>query len=146
MPTIIIPITSEGAVVKVLVGISQPRVLALRAAGQTAPQPIPLRLLVDTGADMTSIQGGLLAPLGIAPTGSIQMYTPSTAGTPVQCNQYDVGIVYHSAIPFSWPLAIVPIFECSSFMGTYQGLLGKDILNRCVLTYNSFGLTATISF
>jgi hypothetical protein len=146
MPTVVIPITAEGAVVEVLVGVSQLRANFFKAANLPVPSPLQLRLLVDTGADMTSIQAGLLAPLGIVPTGSIQLHTPSTGGNPVQCDQYEVGIVFARALPNPWPVDILPIFECQKFIGTYQGLLGRDILDQSVLTYNSFGQTVTISF
>lgn len=145
MPSIVVPITAEGAVIEVAVGVSQPRAAALQAANQPIPQPISLRLLVDTGASNTSVQSGLLSPLGLTPTGSISLHTPSTGANPVACDQYDVSVVF-GMTPFSLGFPTVSIIECQPLIGTIQGLLGRDILNHGVLSYNSLLQSVTISF
>src|SRR5262245_25637834 len=99
MPTVIIQLTGEGAVVEALVGISRPRADAMQSAGQQVPQPISLRLLIDSGASITSIQQGLLGPLNLQPTGSISLHSVTTGNNPVSCDQYDVSILLPTAFP-----------------------------------------------
>jgi hypothetical protein len=146
MPTVIVPITHEGAVIEVLIAVSAPRAVLLAANQQQTPQPISARLLIDTGASNTNVQDGLLAPLGLTPTGSIPTFTPTTGNVPVNCDQYDVTIIFPNAIPFGWQFQTVPVIECKPLTGSIQGLLGRDILNRCVLTYNPFSPVVTLSF
>jgi Aspartyl protease len=144
MPTVVIPLTPEGAVVEALVGVSKPREAMLQAAGDAIPPAIPVRLLVDTGATGTCVEIGLLTPLGLTPTGSGPMHTASTAGTPVVCPQYDVSIIMPT-VPVACCFAATPVFECQPLAGSIQGLLGRDILDRCILTYNPHSRVVTLS-
>jgi hypothetical protein len=146
MPSVIVPIDLEGAIVEVLIGVSLPKAAALNGAGQPVPQPIKARLLVDTGASTTSIQAGMLNPLGISPTGSIAIHTASSAGTPMKCDQYDVSIVFPNGIPIDCRIPTVAISECQQLAGTIHGLLGRDILDRCVMSYNPHTGNVTLSF
>ncbi len=135
MPTLHAQLTPEGAVVDVLIGVSNPRAQALQAAGQAIPPPIHVRLLIDTGASGTCVVSGLLAPLGLTPRGQVSIWTPSTGTTAVHCDQYEVSItLLHHGINFIIPTC--SLTECQPLGGTIQGLLGRDILAHCLLTYH----------
>lgn len=43
---------------------------AMRAAGSAPPPAVPLRALIDTGANLTGVRAGTLAALGVRPTGT----------------------------------------------------------------------------
>ena len=94
MPTLILPITNDGSIVEALVGPSHQRTMALLALKQPVPPPVRVRLLIDTGATSTSISQGLLISLKLVTTGTVQLHTASSAGIPVDCEQYDVSLVY----------------------------------------------------
>jgi hypothetical protein len=126
--------TPDGPVVDAFIGVSAPRMAMLQAAKQPIPNVIPLRMLIDTGASGCCVNAGLLAPLGLSPSGSIAVHTPTTGGAPVNCNQYDVGIMIpHQQSPFVIPA--IPVTECSPLFGNIQGLIGRDILSICMFLF-----------
>lgn len=135
MPILYYSLTAEGPIIDVLIGVSEPRAAALRAAGQAVPQPIRLRMLLDTGASGTCVQSGLLGPLGLVQSGQVSLQTPSTGTTPIQCPQFDVSItLLHPDLSFI--LGVVPIIECQPLGGTIQGLIGRDVLAHCLFLYH----------
>ena len=139
MPTVVAPITSEGAIVEILLSVSEFRARALVANSQSIPSPIRLRMLVDTGASHSCVVAGLLAPLGLSPTGSVAVHIASSSGTPVNHDLYDVGLIGPDAQPTPWAFPICPISECLPLHGTIQGLLGRDIIDQTVMVYNPRG-------
>lgn len=126
--------------------VSTPRRQALLAAGQPVPDPMIVRLLVDTGASGTCIDQTHLVKLGIAPSGYVMVHTPTTAGTPVKRNQYDVdiGIIFgHGSYHF---VDTLPVVESSVSCQGIDGLLGRDVLSQGILIYNGAADSYTLSF
>lgn len=146
MPSIIAPLTHDGAIVEVLVGISHPRAMMLQARQQSVPEPLRLRLLIDTGASSTTLAYGRLAALNLPPTGTTHVHTASSGNSPVECDEYDVSLVFPDAIPAAWGIATMPVIESAPLDGPIDGLLGRDVLNRAILTYNPFATIVTMSF
>lgn len=75
------------------------------------------------------------------------MLTPSTGATPQNAETYDVGIL----IPNGQepPLIIPTLAVCASELYSGQGfhvLIGRDILERCVLIYNGKIPYVTLSY
>ncbi|MFN0053921.1 MAG: retropepsin-like aspartic protease [Planctomycetales bacterium] len=140
MPILTLPITADGPIVQVLVGISWPRRKAMKAANLAVPNPEVGRFLIDTGATSTCIDPRIIQSLGIPPSGSISIQTPSTNSTPHQCSLFDVSL--GMAMPgnaihvFATTL---PVVECQLTSQGIDGLLGRDILDKCLLTYNGAG-------
>lgn len=112
--------------------------MALQAAGQAVPQPIRIRALLDTGASCTCVDPSVLAALNLTPTGSATMITPSTGATPHQTDQFDVGLIIPGASGNQTPLVVDNIAVVASQLTNqgFQALIGRDLLKRCVLTYN----------
>lgn len=145
MPSISLSITPFGPLIDVVIEVSQPRQQALTKAGKPIPPSITARLLIDTGASCTSIDAQIFQSLGLTPTGTMDIHTPSTGINPVQQNQYDVRIIIpHSAI--SRYFHAVPVLEANFQAQGIQGLLGRDILKECVLFYNGEIGLYTLSF
>jgi hypothetical protein len=142
MPSIVIPITAEGAIIEVLIGVSHAKSIALAKLGQPVPSPIKARLLVDTGASATNIQVGLLNPLSLTPTGSTMVFTSTSGSTPVPQALFDVSISLGQNL-FVPNCAVV---ECQQLGGSIQGLLGRDILATCIMHYNPLLGHAVLSF
>jgi len=123
-----------------MVGVSSPRRDALIAAGQTAPAPIQIRGLLDTGASGTAIDPSVLTALGLTPTGTAQVLTPTTGATPHVVDQYDVAILIPA--PNGAPLFKQTLPVTASSLLAAQGfhaLIGRDILGQCVFVYNGSG-------
>lgn len=119
----------------------------MKKAGLPVPQMASGLFLVDTGASATCVDSKLIAALAIAPRGRVPIHTPSTNGTAVQCNQYDVAVY----VPANQGVAglfvdALPVIE-SDFSGQgIKGLIGRDIIDRCVMIYNGSLRTLTLSY
>lgn len=122
------------------VAVSAPRRAALVAAGQAVPNPVAIRGLLDTGASNTAVDPSVLTALGITPTGTALVNTPTTGTAPQTVNQYDIGIVIPA--PSGTPLFSQTLPVISSELLAVQGfhaLIGRDILSQCVFVYNGSG-------
>jgi hypothetical protein len=112
--------------------------MALEAAGEPIPQPRVVRALVDTGASFTSIEPQVLQALNLTPTGTIEIVTPSTGDQTHTTETYDVDFAI-GAGPGESPLLLPNLRIAASQLFLKQGihvLIGRDILNRCILVYN----------
>jgi hypothetical protein len=146
MPSLTLTLTPRGPVVVAGLMVSTPRRNALAAAGKPIPPPVLLSLLVDTGASGTCIDQSHFPKLGIVPSGFTMVHTPTTAGTPVRRNQYDVdlGIILgNGSFHFIYTL---PVIESSVACQGIDGLLGRDVLSQGILIYNGAGGSYTLSF
>lgn len=148
MPTITIAIQPLGPLIGILIGVSNPRFAALSAAGLTPPTPVLGTFLIDTGASCTCVDPDLISGLGIQPTGVTGIRTPSTqAGIPHYCDQYDVSLFIpdHAGASGHFVPAI-PIITTHLKSQGFDGLLGRDVLNSCLLIYNGTGSVITLSY
>ena len=142
-------IGSEGPVLNALIGVSQARAEMLTKKNQPVPNAVPIRALVDTGASCTCIDPVVFAALGLTPTGSVAMFTPSTGATPHQADQYDVSLLIPPAAPTDYPfiLGTLQVTAASDLnVQGIQALIGRDILTGCVLTYNGAMRLFTLAF
>jgi len=116
------PLTPNGAIVQLYVGMSEARLKAMAVAGQNPPTPLLRDFLVDTGAG-TAVDIQVLQSLGLSPTGSSHIHTPSTGQTPQQAFQYDVGLI----LPHSGAVKVfgsVPVIASDFSKQNFHGLLG----------------------
>lgn len=130
----------RGPIIAALVGVSVPRRAALLAANQPVPDVIPIRALLDTGASNTAIDPIVLSALGLTPTGSTLVNTPTTGATPQAADLYDVAFIIpagNAAPLFSQTLAVFSS-ELHATQG-FHALIGRDILSQCVFVYNGSG-------
>jgi predicted aspartyl protease len=135
--------------VNALLGVSQARRDALTAANQSVPQAQPITALIDTGASCTSVDPSVIAALNLQPTGSASVITPSTGPTPHQTSQYDVALAIPGSTTQDAALIFPTIAVISAKLLQSQGfhaLIGRDILNRCLLTYNGTTKLFTLAY
>ena len=137
MPHFTLALSPGGPIVTAVVGVSDARRTALTEAGQPVPNFVTIRALVDTGASCTCIDPTVIAELALPPTGSVQMFSPTTGETPHAMEQFDVAIVIPSQQGQA-PLIFetIPVVASSLAAQGIQALIGRDILSRCVLHYN----------
>ncbi len=102
------------------------------------PQAITVQGLIDTGASCTCVDPSVLTQLGLTPTGSASVNTPTTGDQPAIANQYDVSI-WIPGSPGALPLIHQTIAVVESKLLARQGfhaLIGRDILRGCLLNYD----------
>jgi hypothetical protein len=65
------------------------------------------------------------------------MLTPSTGQTPIDADTYDVGITIPNGPSNGLVIHNMPVTACELFAAQgFHVLVGRDILSRCILTYN----------
>lgn len=128
----------QGPLLQVAVNVSKFRAEALVHAGQHVPPWVTGTFLLDTGASGTCIDPGILRSLNISPSGSVNVQTPSTGSVPHVCNQYDVQLFVPNSDPSQGGLGIeaLPVLESVLAPQGIDGLLGRDVLEHCILIYN----------
>jgi hypothetical protein len=137
MPYLNGPILPRGAVVNLRIEVSAPRALVLRNAGQTLPPPVNLRGLIDTGADVTCID------INHVPFLAQQIPAVALVGAPA--GGWTIGLQYDASLTVLHPqggrranltLSSIPIVDLAlaPFLG-YEAVVGRDVLERCLLIY-----------
>jgi len=137
MPHLTMGLSPIGPMIDVWIGASVPRASALKAAGRTPELPKQVRALVDTGASCTAVDPSIIKSLGLIPTGTTYIQTPSTGAAPHLANQYDVllGVTYQHA-PEVLIFEALPVIESALIQQGFHVLLGRDVLGKCLFIYN----------
>lgn len=145
MPHFTVSFTQGGPIIDLIVTASGARIQALELAGLPLPTPQAVRGLIDTGASHTCMDPSVFEALGLQPTGSILMHTPSTGDIPQAADTYDVGMVIPNNLQAALVLHHVQV--SASLLAHVQGfhaVIGRDILAQCILVYN--GSVGSLSF
>jgi hypothetical protein len=153
MPVVELALSADGPILDVYFGVSGPRFQALAQAKQPPPLSFPVRSLIDTGASCTALDRSILQQLGIPPSGSVPIHTPSTSGNPITVDQYDVSMaIPHPPTAVNPQIGIQLIDFTLPVIGTdftgqnIKALIGRDILARCLLVYSGLRSGFTIAF
>jgi hypothetical protein len=137
MPLITGPILPGGAVIDVRVGVSATRSRLLLANSLPVPYPVAVRVLIDTGSSHSGFAGRVFEELRIAPVGKMPLLTPSTVPeSPHECDVFDVSlslVANGAAHPFG--TSRVMKADCWMEGEGMEGLIGRDILDRCTFMY-----------
>jgi hypothetical protein len=141
VPHFTLQVSPSGPIIDAIVGVSMARSAALVAAGQAIPPAVQIRALLDTGASNTAIDPAVLNSLGLTPTGTVLVSTPTTGPAPQTVSQYDVGIMIPGPTGGAPLLSqTLPVIASSLFAAQgFHALIGRDILSQCVFMYNGNG-------
>lgn len=132
-----IEISRAGAVVDVYLGVSELRRKALQQRGVTPPHPVQVSLLIDTGATCSWVDESYMARnLGLEPRGWEQVHTVHSRGVPDKFFAYDAsltigGYATEKSRHFQIQICTQPFIN-----QPFDGLLGRDVLNKCRLGWN----------
>lgn len=146
MSSVALRITQQGPILNAFVSVTAAHTAALQNAGLAVPRPIQVRLLVDTGATSTNICTSIIPAAGLMQTGVVPVHTPSTAGVAVNMPQYDSSLM----IPLddgTWHTVLAMPIICADFSAQgIHGLLGRDVLSRCAMSYHGHMNLCVLSF
>jgi predicted aspartyl protease len=147
LPHFTLQIFPSGPLLDAFISVSDARRTALIAANQAIPSSVQIRALVDTGASSTCLDPSVVTSLGLTATGTVPMVTPSTGTTPHIAETFDIGLVIPH--PTDAPL-VIPTMEvsCVQLLASqgFHALIGRDILERCVLNYNGTRAWYTLAY
>jgi hypothetical protein len=145
------PITPDGALVDVLIGLSAAALRTIRNQGKPVPPPVATRALLDPGAEVSCADSQALAHIiaaGIRPVRYFFANAPALGGvTPTA--EYTVSLILIH--PSNNPRANLILPNQSVLeqpLGTlgYQILVGRDVLARCLFFYNGPGTRFTLGY
>lgn len=137
MPLVTGLLSADGAVIDVLIGVSQNRRQRLLSVGFALPAAVALRAQIDTGSYVTGVIAAAFDQLGIQPFRVVPVRTPSTTlDKPHFCEMFDVSLTLLSGMT-RMELPSVHVIASADFQReeNVQAIIGRDILNRCVFTY-----------
>lgn len=142
---------SDGPLVEVELTLSRADLRSLRAKGSPLPQPFSVRALIDSGAEVSCIDKQLTSSLiatGMPPGRFLFANMPAVGGLSPTI-EYVVSLTLlhpsrksrsHLVLP-SLPVVEQPLGQLG-----YQALLGRDVLERCLLVYDGPGRSFTLAF
>jgi hypothetical protein len=140
MPHFTLPFqVGPGPRIDAFIAVSNARIVALQAANQPVPQSQRVLALVDTGASITSVDPSVITALGIQPTGALPVHTPSTGGTALQMNTFDVAIYIPIPNKPHFSLGALQVFESTLKVQGFEVLLGRDVLQHALFIYDGSG-------
>lgn len=128
-----------------MIGVSTPYRHALEASGQTPPKPVIGTFLVDTGATGTCIDAEFARRLQFPIIGPMDMETSTTNGQAVTCMLFDASLLIPSDDGVCLSVDAMPVIEAHLQSHGLDGLIGRDVLSRCVLIYNGASNIVTLA-
>ena len=128
------------------IGLSIPRVQAMLAANQPLPAAIQGTFLLDTGASCTCVDEAFIQQLGLQPTGVAPIKTPSTGAGLHHCNQYDISMVIAGSTGQAFIVEALPVIGTHLRSQGIDGLIGRDVLDKCTLIYNGTANMFTLAY
>ena len=147
MPSLTALLGVDGPIVEIAVGVSAARQAALRAAGISVAGPVLAKGLIDTGASCTCVDPTIVEQLGLTPTGTCPMHTPSSGTTAHICNLFDVAVaIYMDVDQVHVASFTLPVAEAELSYQGINALIGRDLLDKATLFYNGPKQTFVLSF
>jgi hypothetical protein len=129
------------------VGVSDLRHKALQQAGKPIPTPVLIKALIDTGASHTVIDSTVISQLGLTPTGSVQVLTPTTGLIPCEQLTYDLGIFVPLAKGMQpWAFLFWTASEADLQHQGFSMLYGRDLLAGSTFHYDGQAQQFTLTF
>jgi hypothetical protein len=131
----------EGALVAVEIGLSRSEVQRLRNAARPVPAAVPLRALLDTGAECSCVDPQALTTLAL-PLKNIGMANiPAIGGLAPTFECVASLTVVHPSGDSRLNLVIHTLLlaEVSLAALGYEVLIGRDVLKRCRFLYDGPG-------
>lgn len=151
MHTFAIPRRSDGAVLPIEIGLNAKTVQRLRQASSPIPPPFSAAALLDSGAEASCIDRALamrLQALGLQPDRTVFANFPALGGLrPIYEYLVNLTVLHPSGDPRA-NLVLRNLRMIEQALGPlgYEALIGRDVLDRCLLVYDGPGRRVTLAF
>lgn len=138
----------HGATLELLIGVYLSKRDALRRVNLPVPERIRIVAQIDTGTALSAIDRRVLTGLDLTPLNEVKVRTPTGAEQePSRFDQYVVSIGIDTGE------GIEALFDNIEVLGTFfapdegiQGMIGRDVLEHCLLVYNGPSKTFSLAF
>lgn len=115
----------DHLILPALVGLTRGSEHLRRRLGRSIPSPVPIRLLIDTGAKRTTLIPGILRHLALPASGEVRVITPLAAGN---TQFYWVRFDFPNTTLASLDPVRVARLDMPPELANFHGLLGRDLL------------------
>jgi hypothetical protein len=151
MPSFTLPRSPDGLLVDIETGLAAADVLAFRQAGRPIPQPVQARALLDIGSGETCLDSGLLAPVraaGLTPARVVLVNVAAAGGTALAPVYMLTITVPHPQLGPKSGLTrrAQAVIDLNLRQFGYDALIGRDILEACLLFHDGPGGTFTLAY
>ena len=145
MPFLNSSIQEDGLIITVGIALSTPRAEALKRSGRAPVAPIWVTALLDIGASCSVIDTSVVRSLALIQAGTVQGHTPTTDASLQTYNPYDVCLAF--ARPQIKIMSMnLPVAEASLAEQGFPALIGRDVLQHCLLVDNGPLKAFSLSF
>jgi hypothetical protein len=122
----------DGPTLEVVVSLAGHQLAALQQAGAAFPRALPLRALIDTGADVTAIDPSVMQQLGMV--SHLKASTLTAAGQ-VEVKLYEVSMTISGPLGPVGPVFVRPtllVTELAAPLPNLAVLIGRNVLAECL--------------
>jgi hypothetical protein len=129
---------AEGAILDVQVCWSASQARQLRQAHRPVPPALDARALVDTGAEITCLDGLLIQQLGLPLAQLALANVPAVGGLRLGAHYHAGMVLVHPSGGAGMDLVVqnLLILEVPLAGLGYHALIGRDVLARCDFLYS----------
>jgi hypothetical protein len=148
MPYVTGPLGPDGAIVEIFVGVTDARRQALVRNNFPVPARVAVKALLDTGASGTVVRAEALKALGQQPLGVTKASVPSPAPGAQEFEEHavSIGLIGPGGLEAYHPL-VAGVLACYfEEQEPYHALLGRDVLDHCLLVYDGPNQVFSLAF
>ncbi|HTW81349.1 MAG TPA: aspartyl protease family protein [Terracidiphilus sp.] len=147
MPHFTKQFTNGAPIITAVLKVTQARADALTAANQPIPPMQRMTALVDSGASCTCVDPTIIQALGLSPTGSTLMFTPSTGAQGHTTDQFDASLqIYCTMEQAPLEIPVIGVVASELRVQGIDALIGRDVLKFCLFDYNGASGFFTLAF
>ena len=146
MPRYTYPMTSDGPIVPIVIGLDQAAVAILAAAAISIPAPFHGKAIIDTGSNVTAVSASFLHAFQLIQTSGLQTVT---ASGPAPARIFKASLSILPPSNSSGPLLTHPsliVMELTHPPDECDVLIGRDVLDHYDFHYDGPNRLIHITF